>query len=205
MPMKWLRWAKRLQAIAQAGLTYSKDPYDRERFEEIRELSVEMMAAQTGTEAAVVRELFANEKGYATPKVDVRAVVFRDNKLLMVREKADGCWSLPGGWADIGLSPGEIAVKETREEAGYEVRAERLLAVFDKRLHPHPPSPYDTYKLFIRCEICGGSAQVGLETDGVGFFAEDELPELSTERNTESQIRLMFQYLREPDRPCAFD
>lgn len=117
MEIKWLDWAKELQAIAQAGLTYSKDMYDIERFEMIRDLSIEMMAKQTGTPQKVVKELFANETGYATPKVDVRAVIFKGNKILMVKEKLDGHWALPGGWADIGLTAKEVAVKEVREEA----------------------------------------------------------------------------------------
>ena len=137
---KWLEWAKELQAIAQAGLTYSTDVFDRERFEMIRDMSVEMMAYQTHEKQSVIRDLFANEVGYATPKVDVRAVIFKNDCILLVKEKADGKWSLPGGWGDIGLTPSEVAVKEVREEAGFDVKAHKLLAVFDKKCHPHPPS-----------------------------------------------------------------
>jgi ADP-ribose pyrophosphatase YjhB (NUDIX family) len=205
MRYDWLDLAKELQAIAQTGLAYSKDSYDLERFGQIRELSVRIMSRFAGTEMDVVRDLFANETGYATPKVDVRAVVFREGRILMVREKADGAWSLPGGWADIGFTPGEVAVKETREEAGFEVRPGRLLAVLDKTRHPHPPSAYHVYKMFIRCEIVGGAAAAGLETSDVRFFAEHELPELSAERNTASQLRLMFEYERNPDKPTLCD
>ncbi|AQX56173.1 NUDIX hydrolase [Priestia flexa] len=205
MEIKWLDWAKELQAIAQAGLTYSKDMYDIERFEMIRDLSIEMMAKQTGTPQKVVKELFANETGYATPKVDVRAVIFKGNKILMVKEKLDGHWALPGGWADIGLTAKEVAVKEVREEAGYNVQPIKLLAVLDKKCHPHPPSPYHVYKLFIQCEITGGSGESGMETSDVGFFAEDELPPLSVERNTESQIKQMFDCVKEPNVPTYFD
>ena len=205
MEIKWLDWAKELQAIAQAGLTYSKDMYDIERFEMIRGLSIEMMAKQTGTPQKVVKELFANETGYATPKVDVRAVIFKGNKILMVKEKLDGHWALPGGWADIGLTAKEVAVKEVREEAGYNVQPIKLLAVLDKKCHPHPPSPYHVYKLFIQCEITGGSGESGMETSDVGFFAEDELPPLSVERNTESQIKQMFDCVKEANVPTYFD
>lgn len=145
---KWVEWAKVLQAIAQAGLTYSTDVFDRERFEMIRDMSVEMMAYQTHEKQSVIRDLFANEVGYATPKVDVRAVIFKNDCILLVKEKADGKWSLPGCWGDVGLTPSEVAVQEVREEAGFDVKAHKLLAVFDKKCHPHPPSPYHVYKFF---------------------------------------------------------
>jgi ADP-ribose pyrophosphatase YjhB (NUDIX family) len=205
MEPKWLDWAKQLQAISQAGLTYSKDVYDLERFEMIRDISVEMMAQHTEMDTAVIRDLFANETGYATPKVDVRAVIFKGDKLLMVRENTDGGWSLPGGWGDIGLTPGEVAVKEVKEESGFEVKAAGLLGVLDKKCHPHPPSPYHVYKVFIRCEIVGGHAKQGIETSAVGFFAEDKMPPLSVERNTESQIHMVFRHLHNPGEPVYFD
>lgn len=202
---KWLEWAKELQAIAQAGLTYSTDVFDRERFEMIRDMSVEMMAYQTHEKQSVIRDLFANEVAYATPKVDVRAIIFKNDCILLVKEKADGKWSLPGGWGDIGLTPSEVAVKEVREEAGFDVKAHKLLAVFDKKCHPHPPSPYHVYKFFIQCDIVGGQAREGIETDDVAFFSKDNLPPLSVERNTESQIQIAFQYLVHPETPTYFD
>jgi ADP-ribose pyrophosphatase YjhB (NUDIX family) len=202
---KWLEWAKQLQAISQAGLTYSKDVYDLERFELIREMSVEMLSQHTEMDKGVIRDLFANETGYATPKVDIRAVIFKDNKLLMVRETTDGDWSLPGGWGDIGLTPGEVAVKEVKEESGFNVKAMKLIGVLDKKCHPHPPSPYHVYKMFIQCEIVGGKAEAGTETSAVEFFAEDELPPLSVERNTESQIQMMFRHLHNPGEIVFFD
>lgn len=129
MTLKWLDWAKEIQAISQAGLEYTKDVYDMERFEQLRELSIEIMHEYTEAGDEKIRTLFASETGYQTPKVDVRGVIFQDGKLLLVKEKADGAWALPGGWADIGLSPAEVVVKEVKEEAGYDVRAGRLLAV----------------------------------------------------------------------------
>lgn len=205
MEPKWLDWAKQLQSISQAGLTYSKDVYDLERFELIRNISVEILSQHTDMEKTVIRDLFANETGYATPKVGIRAVVFRDNKILMVRENTDGNWSLPGGWADIGLTPSEVAVKEVKEESGFDVKAIKLLGVLDKKCHPHPPSPYHVYKMFIQCEIIGGQPKEGIETSAVEFFAENELPSLSTARNTESQIKLAFKYLHNPQEPVYFD
>jgi len=205
MEPKWLEWAKQLQSIAQAGLTYSKDKYDLERFEMIRNMSVEILSDHTDIDKTVVKELFANETGYATPKVDVRAVVFKDNKILMVQEESDGAWALPGGWGDIGLSPSEVAVKEVQEESGFDVKAVKLIGILDKKLHPHPASPYHTYKIFIQCEITGGKPKTSIETTDVAFFAENELPELSVSRNTESQIKLAFKHLHNSEEPACFD
>lgn len=205
MEPKWLEWAKQLQAIAQTGLTYSKDPFDIERFEAIRKISIEIMNHYTDVEEKKIKDLFAKETGYATPKVDIRAVVVKDHKVLLVREKSDNAWSLPGGWADIGLSPGEVAAKEVKEEAGLDVQATRLLAVFDKKKHPHPPSPYHVYKMFILCEILGGSLTPGLETRDVQFFAENEIPPLSKSRVTESQLELIFKSINSPGHPVYFD
>ncbi len=205
MEPKWLEWAKQLQAIAQTGLTYSKDPFDIERFEAIRKISIEIMNHYTDVEEKKIKNLFAKETGYATPKVDIRAVVVKDHKVLLVREKSDNAWSLPGGWADIGLSPGEVAAKEVKEEAGLDVQATRLLAVFDKKKHPHPPSPYHVYKMFILCEILGGSLTPGLETRDVQFFAENEIPPLSKSRVTESQLELIFKSINSPGHPVYFD
>ncbi len=139
---QWLTWARELQAHAQNGLAYSRDPYDLERFRSIRRIAVEIMAAYSGADLTSLAGLFDGEAGYATPKVDVRAAVFQDDAILMVREKTDGAWSLPGGWADVGESPGEMAAREVFEESGYRVRPARLLAVYDRNRHAHPPIPY---------------------------------------------------------------
>lgn len=201
----WLEFAKRVQALAQAGLTYAENDYDRERYEELSDISVNILARLTDEEVPKIKNLFTNEIGYQTPKVDVRAVIFQEGKVLLVREKIDNCWSLPGGWADVGYSAGEVAVKETREEAGLEVRPVKLLAVFDKKFHPHPPSPYHTYKMFIHCEVVGGALGSGSETLDARYFTRTELPELSVERGTVSQINLMFEYLDNPAKETAFD
>ncbi len=202
---KWLDMAKRLQAVAQAGLTYSENKYDIDRYEQIRQLSMEVMHDFTGMEMQTLTDLFASEKGYQTPKVDVRGVVFRDNKILMVRETIDGDWSVPGGWADVGLTPFEVARKEVFEEAGLIVSPVRLLAVLDKKCHNHPPDLYHIYKIFVLCEEKGGTLQGGMETSETGFFSPDNLPPLSMPRITEEQIRLMFEYKNDPGKPAVCD
>lgn len=202
---KWLDWAKQLQSIAQAGLTYSKDVYDLERFELIRNISVDILNHYTDMDKPVIKDLFAGGTGYATPKVDIRAVIFKDDKILMVRENTDGHWALPGGWADIGYTPSEVAVKEVKEESGFTVKPIRVIAVADKKCHPHPPSAFHVYKIFIQCEIIGGQPVKGIETSEVKFFAENELPPLSTARNTQSQIEMAFKYLKNPHDGVYFD
>jgi HAD superfamily hydrolase (TIGR01549 family) len=204
-PDKWLDWAKQIQSISQIGLTYATDVFDIERYEALRQISVDILDRYTSAGTELIHLSFANETGYATPKVDIRGVVFENNKILLIKEKIDGAWALPGGWADIGYSPSEIAVKEIQEEAGFVVEPLRLLAVLDKKFHSHPPSPYHVYKMFIHCAIVGGSAQSGVETSEVRFFGENELPPLSVERNTEKQIKLMFEYLRNPHKKVILD
>lgn len=205
MTNKWLAYAQRIQAIAQAGLTYAQNDYDVERYQELRDISVTMLADLSGAEIPLIRTLFASETGYQTPKVDIRGVVFQEGKILMVREKIDGCWSLPGGWADIGYSPKEVVVKEVQEEAGLIVKPVRLLSAWDKKCHSHPPSPYYTYKLFILCEVVSGSVKAGMETYEAGFFGMHELPPLSEERNTISQIETMFSFLTNPHKEVMLD
>jgi ADP-ribose pyrophosphatase YjhB (NUDIX family) len=201
----WLEIAKRLQAVAQAGLEYSDNKYDIDRYQQIRQISVEMVRDFTGLPMEKLVDVFASEKGYQTPKVDVRGVVFRGNKILLVRETIDGCWSVPGGWADVGLTPSEVARKEVFEEAGLLVKPVRLLAVLDKMCHSHPPDMYHIYKIFILCEEQGGTLQNGMETSETGFFGLDELPPLSVPRITTEQIRLMFDYKSNPHKPAICD
>ncbi len=205
MSLNYLEIAKRIQAIAQAGLTFSDGAYDIERYNELRKISVEMVSDLTGQDIKLVKEIFASETGYQTPKVDVRSVVFNDSKILMVKETIDNCWSLPGGWADVGYSPYEVAVKETLEESGYEVEPVRLLAVLDKSKHPHPDDIYHVYKLFILCKLTGGDKKTSIETSEIGFFDRKNLPELSVPRNTASQIKLLFEFLDNPAKDVVCD
>jgi len=202
---KWLEWAKKLQAIAQNGLTFTENPFDIERYKTLRAIAAEIMATYSNREPNYVLDLFAHEIGYATPKVDVRGAVFRDDALLFVKERWDGCWTLPGGWADIGDSPSEVAVREVYEESGYHTRAVKLLAVYDRDRQGHPPFEHYVYKLFFQCELLGGSPSTSIETDEVAFFGEDEIPELSLTRIMPTQIARIFQHHRNPDLPTDFD
>jgi ADP-ribose pyrophosphatase YjhB (NUDIX family) len=200
-----MEWTQRLAAIAQSGLMYARDPFDIERYEALRELAAGVVAEHTGRTPLDVNEYFAQEAGYATPKIDVRGVVFRDGDLLMVRERSDGCWTLPGGWADVLDSPSTAIEREIREESGFESRATKILAVFDRNRHPHPPQAFHVWKIFIRCEITGGAPRDSIETDGVAFFGRDALPALSTTRVTEDQLALMFAHDDDPERLPEFD
>ena len=203
--MQRLRWVQRLQTIVQAGLTYTRDPYDRERYQQLQALTAEIAAADDDDTAPSLLTLFAAERGYATPKVDVRAVVEREGQLLFMRESHDGLWSLPGGWADIGESPSEVAEREVLEETGYVVRATKLLAIYDKAKHEHPPALWYCYKLFIQCTLEGGAPAHSHETLDVGFFGPDALPVLSRERVTEAQVLRMFTHVEQPALPTDFD
>jgi ADP-ribose pyrophosphatase YjhB (NUDIX family) len=204
----WLLWAREIQALAQTGLSFTRDKYDRERYLQLRALAARIMAEYAGVDVQHVAALFGEQSGYATPKLDVRGAAFRDGRLLMVRETADGGrWTLPGGWADVNESPTECVAKEVREESGFEVRVDKLAAVWDRARHPHePPYAFHIWKLFFLCSIVGGEARSGLETSEVAFFAEHELPaDLSTSRVLPAQLSRMFEHLRQPELPTEFD
>lgn len=201
----WLLWARRLNALAQTGLTFTENPFDAERYGEIRAIAAEMIAHAADVEIGRVLDLFASDAGYATPKAEVRGVVFREGKILLVRERSDGLWALPGGWADVGDSPAGAVVREIREESGYETRATKLLALFDRARHGHPPHINHIYKFFIRCELVGGLPAANHEIQDVGFFAERAIPELSLTRNVPAQISRMFEHYRNPDLPTDLD
>lgn len=205
MTPAWLRHVRQIQAIAQTGLAYARDPFDLERYAALQATAALLVADFTGAPPLEVEEFFTADAGYATPKVDVRAVVFEGDAILLVRERSDGFWTLPGGWADVGASPSEVARSEVREEAGLEVRATKLLALYDRDRHGHPEMAFHVYKLFIQCEITGGSAQPGLETSEVGFFAESDLPALSVARVTAAQMARMFEHHRDAGLPADFD
>ena len=202
----WLEWSRELQAIAQNGLTFSENVYDRQRYEAIRNIAARMTACGSDETHEVISGLFSAQTGYATPKVDVRGVVFRDDQILLVREAQDGLWTLPGGWADPNESPSEAITREVFEEAGFTTRALKLIAVFDRAKHGHSPlHPFHVYKLFIRCEIESGAPRPSIETLEVAFFPEDRIPDLSVARVTRGQIARCFQHLRHPEWPADFD
>jgi ADP-ribose pyrophosphatase YjhB (NUDIX family) len=205
MNPQWLEWTQRLQAIAQTGLTYAADPYNVERYEQLREIAAEIAAAHSDGEQAYIQGLFAGQAGYATPKVDVRGAVFRDDMILLVKERSDGGWTLPGGWADVGDSPADAVVREIAEESGYLTRVVKLLALYDRNKHGHPPYPFHAYKIFFLCELIGGAAAISGETEAVEFFREDALPELSLTRVMPAQIARLFAHYRHPEWLADFD
>lgn len=200
----WLEWVIELQSIAQAGLFYGKDPFDLERYERIREITAEMLGCRTGLPARQVKDLFCNETGYQTPKLDTRAAIFREDKILLVREKND-TWSLPGGWVDVNVSVKENTIKEVKEEAGLDVTADLVIAVQDREKHNLPRYAYKICKIFIMCTVIGGSFQENSETTESRYFGLDELPELAAEKNNEEQVRMCFEAYRSKDWKTLFD
>lgn len=190
---KWLQWAVELQSLAQAGIFYGKDKYDIERYERIREISAEMISFQSEIPVDKIKDLFCNEIGYQTPKIDTRAAIFKDNKILLVKEN-NGTWSLPGGWVDVNVSVKENTIKEVKEEAGLNVSADFVIAIQDREKHNLPIYAYKVCKIFIMCSILGGTFEENIETTESQYFGKDELPEkLATEKNTIDQIMLCFQ------------
>lgn len=196
---RWLSWARQLQGIAQIGLSFARNAYDYQRYEQIREIAVEMAAAHSDATPEQIRSLFAQERGYMTPKIDVRGVVFNAaGQVLLVQEIADHYrWTLPGGWADVGDTPSQAVEREIREESGYEARATRLLALFDRDAAGHPPFEFAAYKLFFLCEITGGAPATSEETSGVDFFSVDALPEMSIGRVLPQQILRFHEQWRD--------
>lgn len=201
---KWLDWAIELQALAQAGLFYSKDIYDIERFQRIREIAAEMLVSPSELPIEKVRDLFCNETGYQTPKLDSRAAVFQNDRILLVQEK-DGLWSLPGGWVDVYLSVGENTVKEAKEEAGVDVKPEFVIAVQDRKKHNPEPSAINICKVFILCTLLGGSFQANSETIASGYFSLEDLPPLAENKNTKKQIRMCFDAYHAEHWTTVFD
>lgn len=202
--MRWLDWAVELQSLAQVGLTYSKDAYDIERFERIREISAEMVAHKSEIPIDKVKNLFCNEAGYQTPKLDTRAAVFKDRKILLVREN-NGKWSLPGGWVDVNVSVGENAVKEVKEESGLDVRAERIIAVQDRNKHNLPVYAYGICKIFVLCSLIGGHFESNIETTGFDYFTLDDLPPLAEEKNNAKQVKMCFEAHENDNWQIKFD
>jgi ADP-ribose pyrophosphatase YjhB (NUDIX family) len=205
--MDLLALARELQALSQAGLHFTKDPYDTERYERIGRIAAEMLSAQSGLTPEVILEWNRNEFGYPTPKVDVRGVVVDSDRVLLISEAADGGrWALPGGWADVNESPAEAVLREVREETGYRCRVVRLLGVLDREKQRHdPPFPYHVYKLFFHCEVVGGAPQVSRESAAVRYYGLDELPELSVSRVRRSQLERFVSRIASGDPATDFD
>lgn len=198
-----VEWAKELQSLAQAGLFYGHDKYDKERYQRIREISTEMMLMRADVPAEKITGLFCGDEGYQTPKVDTRAAIFRDGKILLVCEK--GRWSLPGGWCEFNLSPADNTIKETKEEAGLDVSVKMVIAVQDRDKHNSPPYAYGIVKIFYLCEIIGGEFAANIETSESGYFAVEELPALAEEKCNEEQIRMCFEAYQSENWAVVFD
>lgn len=205
MKSKWIEWAAEIQSIAQAGLTFSENHYDRDRYIQLRKLAVEIMHEYTEIPEEKLKDLFAGETGYQTPKVDIRSAVFRDDQILMAREKIDGRWSLPGGWADVNTTVSESAGRECLEEAGARVVPERIIAVLTANRQNDFIYPYTIYKIFVQCRLVEWEFKENTETLGSNFFSLDELPELSTERNTYKQIKMCFDAQKSERFETLFD
>jgi ADP-ribose pyrophosphatase YjhB (NUDIX family) len=202
----WLDWGRRLAAIAREGLTWSQEPFDRDRYERVAAVADELLAEHAGP-ALATDTLFPPGSGHPTPKVDVRAVVVRDGRVLLVRERTDGGWAMPGGWADPGLSVAQVAAKETAEEAGLEVRATRLLALWDRDAQGMEPYAHAVYKAYLACEPLDAGAEpvAGPEALDAGWFAPAALPALSLTRNTPEQVRRLVALAADPAAPALFD
>lgn len=201
---EWIETLNKITGLAQTGLYYSKDVYDKERYDQIINYVRTLIDLKEIDTQDFIEDVL-QDVGYATPKIDVRAVVFKDNKLLLAKETQDGLWSIPGGWADIGYSAAENAEKEVLEETGLEVKATRLLALTDRRKHPHPAMFLHVYKAFFWCELIGGELKPSIETSEVGFFGRNELPPISTARVTETQIHQFFELLQGLPEQTDFD
>lgn len=201
---QWLKWAVELQALAQSGLFYGKDKFDIERYERIREIASEMIAYKSNISLEKVKDIFGCEVGYQTPKIDTRAAIFKENKILLVHE-ANGTWSLPGGWCDVDISVEENTIKEVKEEAGLDVRVKRVIAVQDREKHNLPIYAYKVCKIFMECEVIGGKFTENIETTGYDYFGIDELPVLAEEKNNREQIEMCFMAMKTQMWEAMFD
>lgn len=205
---KTITWARKIAALAQTGLTYTKDPYEKERCEELQELAAEMMGEATRIPSRHWKQIFENESGYATPKVDVRGAVFDGDKILLSKELSDGCWSLPGGWADVNDTPSEAIIREVREETGYPVRCVKLAAVLDRDLHLNDPAaahPFHIYKLLFLCTRTGDAEDLCHDISDAAFFDINDLPPLSRHRTLPKHIELLHRHHLSPELPTQFD
>lgn len=203
--LKWLKWISEIQAIAQSGLAYTPNEYDKERYVRLREIAAELAAECSDNHVPDVENIFTLETGYATPKIDVRSFVLKDGKLLLVKERADGLWTLPGGWVDVNESPSEAAIRETKEESGYDVTAIRLLALWDKLKHDNPLQWPHAYKCIFHCEILSGEATANLEISEIDFFDMKNLPPLSTPRITAKQLNRLHELVCSNEPSTHFD
>ena len=201
---KWIDWAREIFSLSQSGLTYSQNEYDLDRYKRLQAITAEMIASESAITKESALESFSMQAGYITPKVDVRGAVVRDGKILLIQERADDKWAMPGGWADLGNSPASVAEREVWEESGYRVKAEKVVAVIDaNRIEPF--EFYHAYKLIFLCRLLDGEPRISYETLAVDFFDPDHLPPLSVYRTDESMLQEVFAHVQNPNRATAFD
>lgn len=201
----WLRWAREIQAISQIGLVFKKSHHDEKNFTRLMEIAAEMAEYHSNLDRSTARTIFEDQSGYATVKVDVRGAVVRQGRILLVQERRDGRWCLPGGWADVGETPSQMVAREVEEESGFTVRPERLIAIYDANRGGQPLSFFHAYKVVFMCSITGGKARPSEETSAVDFFAFDDPPELSFPRTTEKHLEDIQAFVEDPNRPAVFD
>lgn len=202
---KWLKWAMEIQSLAQGGLAYTNNVYDIERYERLREIAAEMVAEKSNISLEKVKDLFCNEKGYQTPKIDTRAAIFKDNKIILVHEN-DGRWALPGGWCDVLESIESNTLKEVREEAGLEAKAIKIIAIQDRNKHNKPVYAYGICKVFVLCEAIGGAFAENIETTETKYFSLGEIPEnLAEEKTSKEQIKMCFEAANSENWQTLFD
>ena len=201
---KWIEWAREIFSLSQSGITYSGNQYDIERYKRLQEITAEIIESQSEISSESVLESFSMQAGYITPKVDVRGAVIRDGKILLIQERADGMWAMPGGWADLGDSPASMVEREVWEESGFRVKAGKVVAIIDaNRLEPM--EFYHAYKIIFLCKLLNGEPRTNYETLAVAFFDRDHLPPLSFYRTNESMLQEVFAHVENPNRPTAFD
>ncbi len=201
---KWLGWAQEIFSLSQSGLTYSGNQYDIERYKRLQEITAEIIASQSEISKESVLESFSMQAGYTTPKIDVRGAVIRNNKILLIQERVDGKWAMPGGWADLGNAPASVAEREVWEESGFRVKAEKVVAVIDAN-RIEPMEFYHAYKIIFLCKLLDGEPRTSYETLAVDFFDPNDLPPLSYYRTNENMLREVFAHVQDPSRPTAFD
>ncbi|HEX6036135.1 MAG TPA: NUDIX hydrolase N-terminal domain-containing protein [Anaerolineales bacterium] len=201
---QWLAWAQEIFSLSQSGITYSGNPYDIERYKRLQEITAEIIESQSDISKEAVLESFSMQAGYITPKVDVRGAVVHEGKILLIQERADGNWAMPGGWADLGNSPASVAEREVWEESGFRVKAEKVVSVIDAN-RIEPMEFYHAYKIIFLCRLLEGEPRTSYETLAVDFFDPDHLPPLSFYRTNEDMVREVFAHAADPTRPTAFD
>lgn len=202
---QWLEWARKIQAISQNGLAYAHNEYEKQRHEQLLAIAAEIIADHTKFSKVEIVENYFHQTGYATPKIDVRGAVIRDGKILLVKERSDGLWCMPGGWADVGETPAQSVAREVWEESGFTVKPEKVIAVHDANRTGTPLELYHAYKIIFLCSLSGGQAQQSIETSAVDFFSFDRLPPLSRNRTNEHHLKEVFAHTTQKDRPTAFD